>query len=67
MENSSKIKKTVTKKLLYVGGAIWEGQNIKGVERTPNIIRNANLFKTLNEKYEVDSIDLGDISAENYK
>jgi hypothetical protein len=44
---SEKVRKTTSNKILYVGGAIWEGQDIKGVELTPNILRSANLFKTL--------------------
>lgn len=44
MQQSSKEKKTHTKRMLYLGGAIWEGQDIEGVELTPDIIRGANLF-----------------------
>lgn len=39
MHHLSKIKQTTTKKLLFMGGAIKEGQNIKGVELTPNMLR----------------------------
>jgi hypothetical protein len=31
MHQLSKLKQTQAKKLLFVGGAIWEGQNIRGV------------------------------------
>jgi hypothetical protein len=40
-------KVTTTKRLLYVGGAIWEGQDIEGVEKTPDLIREANIFRAL--------------------
>lgn len=42
-----KNKITSTKKLLYIGGAIHEGQNIEGVDKTPDLIREANIFKVL--------------------
>lgn len=67
MHISHKEKQTNTKKMLYLGGAIWEGQDIEGVEKTPQILRDANLFLALKEKYGVQTIDLGDISAKNYQ
>lgn len=66
MHSFSKLKQTQAKKLLFVGGAIWEGQNIKGVEQTPDLLRQANLFQSLREKYSVDCIDLGNISGRDY-
>lgn len=66
MDNSNRQKKTVAKKMIYLGGAIWEGQDIKGVELTPDIFREASIFSVLRDKYQVESIDLGNISAKDY-
>lgn len=63
MISTEKIKVTSAKRLLYLGGAIWEGQDIQGVETTPDLFRQANLFKSLQEKYQVETVDLGNISA----
>lgn len=43
----NKEKKTVAKKLCYLGAAIWEGQKIEGVDKTPDIMREAKLFNGL--------------------
>jgi hypothetical protein len=67
MESIGKAKKTQAKKMLYVGGAIWEGQDIQGVELTPDVIRCANIFQSLAQKYEVESIDLGNVCAIDHK
>lgn len=53
--------------MCYLGAAIWEGQKIKGVEKTPNILREAQLFKGLKEKFGVEVVDLGNVQQDNVK
>ena len=52
-KDMNKKKATTSKSMYYLGGAVYEGQNIPGVEKAPKIIRDAHLFAGLNKKYGV--------------
>ena len=59
-----KVKRTVDK-MCFLGAGVWEAQSIKGVEKTPELMRQLNLFSGLKEKYGVEIIDAGNITTEN--
>lgn len=58
-------KVTQSKTLTFLGAVVHEGQSIKGVEKTPQILRDSGLFESLKKKFGVDVNDLGDISIES--
>ena len=62
-----KNKATTAQKMLFLGGAIWEGQDIRGVENTPDILREAKLLPILEKKFGVECVDLGNVSGADYK
>lgn len=57
-----KARKTLAKSLSYVGSALSIGQNIKGAELTPQLLREAGLFEALKNKHGVDVFDYNDIT-----
>lgn len=57
-------KATTSKSITYLGAAVHEGQSIKGVEKTPQILRDAGLFDSLKQKFNVDVNDIGDVSIQ---
>lgn len=58
-------KVTTSKSITYFGAAVHEGQSIKGVEKIPQILRDAGLFDSLKKKFNVDVNDIGDVSIES--
>ena len=40
----SKVKQTRAKRIYYLGAAIGEGQKVPGVDKTPDLLREARLF-----------------------
>ena len=58
----NKTKQTTTKNLQFIGAAVHSGQNLEGVDKGPEAIRNSGLFKALESKYEVKTKDHGDIN-----
>ena len=58
-------KVTTSKNLTFLGAAVHEGQSIKGVEKTPQILRDSGLFDSLKKKFDVEINDIGDISIES--
>lgn len=58
-----KVRRTATKKMLYLGAQVWEGQSIKGVEQAPQLLRDCRLLEGLKKKYEVEVVDLGNVNA----
>ena len=39
-----KVKQTRAKRMYYLGAAIGEGQKVPGVDKTPDLLREARLF-----------------------
>ena len=60
-------KKTTLKKLAYLGAAINEGQPLTGVQKGPDLIRQAGTFRMLQKNYGVQVVDYGNIQIEKEK
>jgi arginase family enzyme len=57
-----KIKQTTARSLAFLGAAINQGQTVKGVEHGPSLFRQAGLFQHLQNNFNVDVKDYGDVS-----
>ena len=58
-----KTKQTLVRSLSYLGAAICEGQTVKGVDRSPQLLRDAGLFGHLKNRFDVDVVDYGDVHS----
>ena len=57
------VKRTVAKNISYLGAAIWEGQLKRGVDRGPQLLREAGLFDFLKQRHKVNVRDFGDVRS----
>lgn len=58
-----KVRQTAARSLSFLGAALSEGQPVRGVERSPNIFRDAGLFDFLRSNYGVQVRDYGNVAA----
>lgn len=58
-----KVKQTLARSLSFLGAGICEGQTVKGVERSPQLLRDAGLFGHLKNRFDVDVVDYGDVNS----
>jgi hypothetical protein len=57
------IKQTTLKTLGFLGAAIHQGQQVRGAELGPSLIRGSGVFNLLQANYGVGVKDLGDVAA----